>query len=183
MSRWTRRDGGPAAGPAAPAHQITPEPLDVDPELHPAPPQQQQQPAVRVPAQAPAWPAPSGPVRVVLVDDDRLLAEHLRDLLVDLGAQVLSVAQGGDQALAVARLLTPDVVLTDLRMPGMDGIELTRLLRALPKPPEVVVLSAYEDASLQTEALDAGAASYLVKGSTGTTVLAALHAATRRVPC
>jgi len=122
-------------------------------------------------------------VRVVLVDDDRLLAEHLRDLLVDLGAQVLSVAQGGDQALAVARLLTPDVVLTDLRMPGMDGIELTRLLRALPEPPEVVVLSAYEDASLQTEALDAGAASYLVKGSTGTQVLAALQAATRRVPC
>ena len=166
MSRWFRRSSAPEA-PAPPPPASTP----------PA------RGAAVAPRQAPRRPPRTGPLRAVVVDDDRPLAEHLRDLLVDLGIDVLSVATTGDQALAVARVLGPDVVLTDLRMPGMDGVELTRELCKLPAPPAVVMLSAYDDASLQDEAREAGAGAYLVKGSPGQEVLAALVSAAGSDPC
>ena len=172
MNTWFRRTTGApthAAATALPAPPATPLPM--------AP-----VPAAALPSPAAPRSALDGPLRAVVVDDDRTLAEQLRDLLVDLGVDVLSVAATGDQALAVARVLDPDVVLTDLRMPGMDGIELTRELRRLPQPPAVVVLSAYDDLSLQDEAAGAGASAYLTKGSSGRQVLAALQAAAG-APC
>ena len=96
-------------------------------------------------------------VRVLIVDDDPQVGRQLRELLTDFEHDVVGLASDGSQALVLIKALRPDVVVTDLRMPGMSGIMLTALVRQLPSPPAVVVVSAYDDASLQNEARAAGA--------------------------
>ncbi len=109
-------------------------------------------------------PAQSAPVRVLLVDDESLMRAGLR-LLLD-GAenlQVVGEAADGEEAARQARELSPDVVLMDIRMPRADGIEGCRLVRALPQPPEVLMLTAFDTDSFILEALEAGALGFLLK--------------------
>jgi DNA-binding NarL/FixJ family response regulator len=106
---------------------------------------------------------PDGP-RVLLVDDGATFRVQLRRILTDYGVDVVGEAGSGHQAVELAKQLRPDVVLMDLRMPGMDGITATRLLlEALPST-RVIVVSAYDDATLRREADLAGAFAYLPKG-------------------
>ncbi len=105
--------------------------------------------------------------RVIVVDDDPLVGARLRELLTDFDHTVLGLASSGIQALVLVKALLPDVVVTDLRMPAMSGIQLTAAVRQLSDPPAVVVVSAYDDDSLMQEAIQAGAAAYVVKGSPG----------------
>jgi CheY-like chemotaxis protein len=91
------------------------------------------------------------PLIILVVDDDPAVRDSIRLLLEDLSAQVRT-ARDGEQALAVAQEAKPDLILTDLRMPGVDGWELVRRLRRLPstRPTLVVAVSAYvseEDAA------------------------------------
>ena len=116
-------------------------------------------------------------VRVLIVDDDPQVGRQLRELLTDFEHDVVGLASDGSQALVLIKALRPDVVVTDLRMPGLSGIMLTTLLGQLPSPPAVVIVSAYDDASLQKEALAAGAHGYVVKGAPGTHVHEAVLAA------
>ncbi|MFF4160163.1 response regulator [Streptomyces sp. NPDC001678] len=104
-------------------------------------------------------------VTVLVADDEELTRTGLRTLLSALpGLDVVGEAADGHQALALAGELRPDVVLMDVRMPGIDGIEATRRLQtALPAPPKVVVITTFENDAYVYDALRAGAAGFVLK--------------------
>lgn len=102
--------------------------------------------------------------RVLVVDDDDLLREALRDLLVARGFDVVGEAGDGEQGVAMARERHPDVVLIDFRMPGMDGLEATNLIKAEEPNTQAVVFTAYDDQTLNLEAARAEVFCLLVKG-------------------
>ncbi|WP_051828032.1 response regulator transcription factor [Streptomyces bicolor] len=103
-------------------------------------------------------------VRVLIVDDDHLVRLALADILDgDSDLTVVDQAGDGEQAVERARARRPDVVLMDIRMPGVDGITATRRLRALPEPPQVVVLTTFDLDQYVYDALAAGAAGFLLK--------------------
>ena len=116
-------------------------------------------------------------LRVLLAEDHALVREGTREML-ERDPQISVVAEAGDglTAATLAADLKPDVVLLDLGLPVLNGIETTRRLRALPDPPRVVILSAYDDEDYVFAAIDAGASGYLLKTSHVAEVLAGLHA-------
>jgi DNA-binding NarL/FixJ family response regulator len=116
-------------------------------------------------------------VRALVADDHPALREALVELLDVLGFEVVGAAADGVDAVAMAGELAPDVVLMDLSMPVLNGLDATRLLREdLPALP-VVVLSAHDSAELKREALAAGAVAYLVKDCTTQRLRATLEGA------
>jgi len=104
-----------------------------------------------------------GRLTVVVADDHELFRGGLVQLLEERGIKVLGVASNGAQAVALCRELTPDVVLMDLNMPGMSGIEATQRLAATAPLVRVLVLTVADDAGNVTDALLAGAFGYLLK--------------------
>jgi len=101
-------------------------------------------------------------VRVLVVEDDYLVGETVRGLLEESGYVVVGEAGNGLEAVEMTQSLQPDVVLMDIEMPGMDGIEATRLIyERCPAP--VVALTAHEAKELVVGASDAGVGAYLVK--------------------
>jgi DNA-binding NarL/FixJ family response regulator len=106
-------------------------------------------------------------LRLLLVDDHPVVREGLRAMLSAHPAfAVVGEASSGEEAVEMANRLDPDVVLTDIRMPGgMDGIELTRQIKAIRPNTAVIVLTIYENEMFLLEALRAGASGYLVKDS------------------
>ena len=103
-------------------------------------------------------------VRVLAADDQRVVREGLAMLLGLLpDVEVVGTAANGEEALALADELRPDVILMDLRMPRMDGVEATRRLRASHPEIQIVVLTTYADDRSVIEALRAGALGYLTK--------------------
>jgi DNA-binding NarL/FixJ family response regulator len=103
-------------------------------------------------------------IRVLAADDQRVVREGLAMLLALLpGVEVVGTAANGEEALTLAGELRPDVVLMDLRMPRVDGVEATRRLRASHPEIKVVVLTTYADDRSVIEALRAGALGYLTK--------------------
>ena len=106
----------------------------------------------------------TGAIRVLVADDQRVVREGLATLLGLLaGVEVVGTAADGDEALALAIQLRPDVVLMDLRMPRCDGIEATRRLRGHDAGIRVLVLTTYTDDRSVIDALRAGARGYLTK--------------------
>ena len=115
-------------------------------------------------------------IRVLIADDQRVVREGLAMVLGLLdGVEVVGVAADGNEAVALAGDLGPDVVLMDLRMPRCDGIEATRLLRERQPATKVVVLTTYADDQSVIEALRAGARGYLTKDAGGEDVRQALR--------
>ena len=103
-------------------------------------------------------------IRVLAVDDQRVVREGLAMLLGLLpDVEVVGTAADGEEALALAEELRPDVILMDLRMPRVDGVEATRMLRASHPEIKVVVLTTYADDRSVLDALRAGALGYLTK--------------------
>ena len=103
-------------------------------------------------------------IRVLLADDQRVVREGLAILLgLVAGVDVVGTAADGDEAVALARELRPDVVLMDLRMPNCDGVEATRRLRDLDADTRVLILTTYADDRSVIDALRAGARGYLTK--------------------
>ncbi|WP_369600143.1 LytTR family DNA-binding domain-containing protein [Hahella sp. SMD15-11] len=101
-------------------------------------------------------------MRVLVVDDEPLARGRLVDLLERIpGMEVVGEAADGHTALDMARRLHPEVVLLDIRMPGMDGLSVARELAASPRPPAVIFCTAYDDKAL--EAFRVAAVDYLVK--------------------
>ena len=126
-------------------------------------------------------PARSEPVvRVLLADDQRLVRESLATLLGLLGGiELVGTASNGEEAIALVEDQTPDIVLMDLRMPRVDGIEATRSLRERHPEVRVIALTTYADDESVLGALRAGARGYLTKDASGDDIRAAIHAVAR----
>lgn len=103
------------------------------------------------------------PIRLLLADDHRMLREGLRRSLTDEGFEVIGEAADGEEAVALADRLRPDVVLMDVTMPDVDGVEATRRLHKLHPGIRVVMLTMHADEAVIAEAIRAGAVGYLVK--------------------
>ncbi len=115
-------------------------------------------------------------VRVLAADDQRVVREGLAMLLGLLpDVEVVGTAADGEEVLALAAELRPDVILMDLRMPRMDGVEATRRLRELDPAVKVVVLTTYADDRSVLDALRAGALGYLTKDAGAAEIQQALH--------
>ena len=122
--------------------------------------------------------APRQPIRVVLADDHALVREATAELLERAGGiQVLGQAANGPEALRLAEALHPDVLLLDLAMPGLDGLEVARRARELSPSTRIVALTAHEEQPYVMAMLQAGASGYLSKASRGQEVVQAIRAA------
>ncbi|QHC69821.1 response regulator transcription factor [Rathayibacter sp. VKM Ac-2801] len=117
-------------------------------------------------------------IGVLIVDDHPLVRAGLAGLVgAAEGLRVLGQASSGEEALALAPGLAPDVVLMDLSMPGMDGIEATARLREVLPTTRVVVLTSFDDRARVLAALRAGAQGYQLKDADPESVLAAIRSA------
>ncbi|MEK6544371.1 MAG: response regulator transcription factor [Elusimicrobiota bacterium] len=105
-----------------------------------------------------------GKIRVMICDDQTLFREGLRDVLEEeKDIDIVGEAAAGDEAVNLAKKLQPDVILMDIRLPQMDGISATRIIRRDCPKANVVILSSYEDEAHVLEAIQAGANGYLSK--------------------
>jgi DNA-binding NarL/FixJ family response regulator len=108
------------------------------------------------------------PIRILLVDDQKLMREGLRVLLeMEPDLEVVGEAGDGEAALAAYAEQQPDVVLMDVRMSGMDGVEATRRLRERWPEARVIILTTFDDDEYVFEGLRAGALGYLLKDVSG----------------
>jgi signal transduction histidine kinase len=115
-------------------------------------------------------------VRVLVVDDQDVVRHAAAELLADdPSIDVVGQACNGAEAVELSAALTPDVIVMDMRMPLMDGVEATRRIAAVQPETHVLVHSAYGDESLVIEALQAGARGYVLKGSAASDLLKAVQ--------
>ncbi|MEV8400284.1 response regulator [Streptomyces niveus] len=118
----------------------------------------------------------AGPVRVVLADDQPLVRSGLRLVMADHpDLEVVGEAATGAEAVQLVRDTGPDVVVMDIRMPGMDGIEATRLITAGPTSTRVLVLTTFDEDEYVYGALRAGASGFVVKDMALNDILAAIR--------
>jgi DNA-binding NarL/FixJ family response regulator len=115
--------------------------------------------------------------RLLVVDDHDMLREALVELLVQAGFEVVGEAADGADAVALAKQLEPEVVLMDLRMPVLGGLDATRLIKDARPATQVVLLTAFDSPALQQQAEEAGCFAYLVKGGPPGTLRLVLHQA------
>ena len=117
-------------------------------------------------------------IRILLVDDQRLIREGLRVLLeLEPGLEVVGEAGDGKEALEAYAALQPDVVLMDVRMPGIDGVEATRRLRERWPEARIIILTTFDDDAYVFEGLRAGALGYLLKDVSGNELAEAVRTA------
>jgi len=116
------------------------------------------------------------PVRVLIVDDDALVRSGLRLMLSGSDrVEVVAEADDGSGVLAAVDTHRPDVVLMDLRMPKVDGLAATELLRRQPRPPRVLVLTTFDADELVLRALRAGADGFLLKDTPPAEIVKAIE--------
>ena len=117
-------------------------------------------------------------IKVVVVDDQALIRDGLRTMLeLDDGISVVGEAADGADALDAVQRTRPDLVLMDIRMPGVDGLEATRRLLSRPGGPKVLVLTTYEADEYVIEAMRAGASGFLLKDLRKGQLVRAVHQA------
>ncbi len=102
---------------------------------------------------------------VLVVDDDRMVCAHLRTILKAAGLDVVGEAYDGAEAVEAAVRLRPDVMLIDLRMPGVDGLTAIERIATLPAPPRMVALTTFDLDEYVLRALRAGAVGFLIKST------------------
>lgn len=120
------------------------------------------------------------PITVMLIDDHRVVRQGLRDFLeLQDDIEIVGEAASGEEGVALAREVLPDVVLMDLVMPGIDGVETTRRLKAASPSTQVIVLTSFADDNKVFPAIKAGAISYLLKDVSPEALAHAIRAAQR----
>lgn len=119
-------------------------------------------------------------IRVILADDHHLVRQGIRSLLEKTGdIEILAEAENGQEAVKLAERLAPDVLVMDIAMPRLNGIQAAEQIRSLGLATQVVILSMYSDETLVRHALRAGVRGYLLKRSVVEELLLALRAAMR----
>ena len=116
-------------------------------------------------------------MNVLIVDDEQLARQRLRHMLSGMGEQVVGEAASGEQALKQTMNSSPDVVLMDIRMPGMDGLEAAGYINQMENPPAIIFTTAYSDHAL--EAFKTHAVDYLLKPIKQDRLATAISAAKR----
>ena len=125
----------------------------------------------------------SDPIRVMLVDDHQMVRNGLGTfLLVHDDLELVGEAKDGEQALAIFERVRPDVVLMDLKMPRMDGVDATRAMVDRDSSVRVIALTSFKDEQLIERALEAGAIGYLLKDIDADDLADAIRAAHRGEP-
>ncbi len=115
-------------------------------------------------------------IRVLIVDDDALVRSGLALILGGASdLRVVAQASNGNEAVGLVRRDRPDVVLMDIRMPVLDGLEATRRIRALDRPPQVIVLTTFDVDDYVVQALSAGASGFLLKDTPPDQIVEAVH--------
>lgn len=120
--------------------------------------------------------------RLLIVDDRREIRDALRDLFEDVGLDVVGEAEDGAEAIGLARTTHPHIVVTDLRMPGMGGIELSHTIRQELPSAAIIILTAYDDPALREQASRGTISAYLTKGSPPADIIEAVLGAWERHP-
>lgn len=115
-------------------------------------------------------------LRILLADDHQILRDGVRRSLEGAGEEVVGEASNGEEAVELARTTSPDVILMDLSMPVLDGIEATRRITAEVPGARIVVLTMHDDAQRTRAAIAAGAVGYLTKGTSFADVLKTIRA-------
>jgi DNA-binding NarL/FixJ family response regulator len=119
---------------------------------------------------------PSRPVRVVIIDDDALVRSALAMILRDDAAiELVGEADDGDVGLDLVTRFAPDVVLMDIRMPRLDGLEALARLMVRPTPPKVIVLTTFDADDYVLRALRGGASGFLLKHTPPAEIIEAVH--------
>jgi len=119
-------------------------------------------------------------IRVLIVDDHAIVRDGVRALLaLDKDVQVVGEAGGGREAIELARRLAPDVIVMDIAMPDLGGLEATLEIRKERPGARIVVLSQYGDASYVRRFLKAGVSGYVLKKAAGADLVAAIHSVAR----
>jgi DNA-binding NarL/FixJ family response regulator len=114
--------------------------------------------------------------KVMLVDDHKMIRSLLRGLLdLEPGIQVVAEARDGQEGLQLAEKQQPDVIITDLKMTGMDGLEMARKMRGNVPASKVIILSMYADPVYVNQAMEAGAHGYVLKGGDLSELVRAIH--------
>ncbi len=117
-------------------------------------------------------------IRILIVDDNRLMRRGLRSLLAkEADLEVVGEARDGEEALALAANVQPDLVLLDLNMPRLAGLPATERLHALPTHPCVLIVSMHPDAVMVREALKRGACGFVLKQDCFTELIPAIRSA------
>lgn len=115
--------------------------------------------------------------RILIIDDHDVFRQGLKQVIaLDLQMEVVGEAADGETALALVESLAPDVAVVDLDLPGIGGLELIEHLRALPRPPAVLVLTMHREDRMVNAALDRGALGYLTKERANAELVKAIHA-------
>src|SRR5690349_8794780 len=113
-------------------------------------------------------------IRVLVVDDQRIVCEGLKVMInASANVTVAGMAHDGEQAVRMVGELRPNLVLMDLKMPGMNGVHATQAIRAAHPEIPVLVLTTYDDDEWVVDAIRAGAAGYLLKDSAREDIVAA----------
>ena len=115
--------------------------------------------------------------RLLVVDDHHLVRQALVELLTQAGFEIVGQAADGADAVALAKQLEPDLVLMDLRMPVLGGLDAARLIKDACPAIQVVLLSAFESPALEQQAEEAGCFAYVVKGGPPGDLRLVLHQA------
>jgi DNA-binding NarL/FixJ family response regulator len=126
--------------------------------------------------------SPSGPIRVAISDDHPVVRQGLRSFLEAQGFEVVGEAGDGDEAVRLVERTQPDVLLTDVVMPGVDGIEAIRRLRAAGSTVGILVLTSFSGAEQVIPAIRAGADGYLLKDAGPAALDGAIRAVHRGEP-
>lgn len=118
-------------------------------------------------------------LKVLIAEDEAIIRLDLKEMLEEMGYEVVGEASDGDQALELARNLKPDLAILDIKMPGLDGIKVAKKISEESICP-VIILTAYSQKSLVEEAVKAGAMAYVVKPFDVSDLLPAIEVARSR---